>query len=639
MTRLHTQPATMTSAAPDRPRVVALHRAHSVSGVRVAGARLARLADPHLPWRPLVIGADVTPARVAASALHAAPGLDRLSWGGGLDPARQVLLVRDRLRELGAGVVVPNDLPHGFIAAALDAHRGVRCAAVCHGIDGLSLDLYERCLPLAHAWRAVSGEIARRVMQFVPGTRTPAPLPLGLPVPSRPVSVVTPAPPDRPLRLLYAGWLDNLNKRVLDLGELADHLAELGVVFRLSIVGDGPVREALARRLEDHTRAGRARLPGAAPPAAMADLYKEHDLLLLVSRAEGAPLVVMEAMAHGRPVAITAGCGHAAAVCRDDVDSFVVPTGAMREMAEKIASHWRHPEQLAAMGRAAHATARAHFDLDTLAPQYDRLILDAAAAHSFACDAEPDTEPHADPATDPRSPARLAALWHQIVAALELIGPCDAPSLLALALSWLSDLGITGVWLDAPHSLPSMLDALGPGSRGVIEGLVMRPGNTTFMGWPTRHARDLAPATLVLSDGSSFSDEDQPPDDLHLMRLRTPGLVSPVGRMFLTKVEELARAGLSRLAIYGGGRHTLRLRHALARTDRVAVIIDDRVGLPGGPPDRLWGLPVVPPSRLHEFDADAIIISSDEFEETLLAKAQEFKGHRPVVTLYRAGED
>ncbi|MCC6230757.1 MAG: glycosyltransferase family 4 protein [Phycisphaerales bacterium] len=632
MTTLKSQHDHLTSGATRQPRVVALHRAHSVSGVRVAGARLARLSDPpHIPWRPLVIGAELTQARVAASALHGTPGLDWLTWGSGLDPARQVLLVRDRLREMRANVVVPNDLPHGFIAAMLDAHRGVRCAAICHGNDGLSLDLYERCLPLAHAWRAVNADITRRVMEFVPGTSTPDPLPCGLPVPLRSAAISHPLPPDRPLRLLYAGWLDNLNKRVLDLVELADRLTTLGVAFRLSIVGNGPVRDMLVHAMEPHTQAGRARLLGAAPPAAMPDLYNEHDMLLLVSRAEGAPLVVMEAMAHGRPVAITTGCGYASAVCRDGVDSLVVPTGAMHELAEKIAGLWRNPQSLVTMGRAAHASAKAHFDIEKLAPAYDRLVLEAVDSGPIPCSAQTSDAP--------RSPACIAAAWQQICSALELLGPCDGAGLLTLALSWLSDLGVRGVWLDAERSLSSLLDTLGPGSRGVIEGLVVRHAHSTILGWPTREPRAIEHGTLILSDGSSWSQDGEVPEDTGIMWLHTPGRVSPVGRLFLQRLENLAVAGHTRIAIYGGGRHTLRLRHALAVTERVVVILDDRVGQPGGPPDRLWGLPVASPSRIDEFDADAIVISSDEYEETLLLKAQEFKGDRPVMTLYRAGED
>ena len=632
MTTLQSQHDPLAKPTIERPRVVALHRPHSVSGVRVAGARLARLNDPpHIPWRPLVIGADITPARLAASALHGTPGMDWLTWGAGLDPSRQVLMVRDRLREMRAQVVVPNDLPHGFIVAMLDAHRGVRCAAICHGNDGLSLDLYERCLPLSHAWRAVNADIARRVLEFAPGSSPHEPLPCGLPVPLRSGAISHPLPPERPLRLLYAGWLDNLNKRVLDLVELADRLTDLGVVFRLSIVGDGPVREALARGMEPHTNAGRARLLGAAPPAAMADLYNEHDMLLLVSRAEGAPLVVMEAMAHGRPVAITTGCGYASAVCRDGVDSLIVPTGSMRELAEKIAGVWHEPQKLVAMGRAAHASARAHFDIEKLAPEYDRLVVEALESSAIPC--------RTQSADSPRSPACLAAVWQQVCTALELLGPCESAGLLTLALSWLSDLGIRGVWLDAERSIGSLLDALGPGSRGVIEGLIVRRPGRAMLGWPTLEARDVPSGSLVLSDGSSWSHDEEAPEDVSLLWLRTPGRVSPVGRLFLQKLDALAATGRTRVAIYGGGRHTLRLRHALTLTDRVVVILDDRVGQPGGPPERLWGLPVAPPSRIGEFNADAIMISSDEYEETLLIKAQDFKGDRPVMTLYRAGED
>src|SRR5215510_3534065 len=120
MTVLAAQPA---AATPVRRgvTVVSCHRAQSFGGICAAGARLAGLRPPHTPWRPLLIGDELTAERVAESALADAPGVDFVTWARGTDPVHQVLAVRDRLRALGASVVVPNDLPHAFIAAALDA--------------------------------------------------------------------------------------------------------------------------------------------------------------------------------------------------------------------------------------------------------------------------------------------------------------------------------------------------------------------------------------------------------------------------------------------------------------------------------------------------------------------------------------
>jgi glycosyltransferase involved in cell wall biosynthesis len=73
-------------------------------------------------------------------------------------------------------------------------------------------------------------------------------------------------------------------------------------VARLIVVGDGPERaplEALARRLG---QGDRVTFTGAIPPAAVPEILSHCNALVLASRSEGRPNVVLEAMAAGVPV-------------------------------------------------------------------------------------------------------------------------------------------------------------------------------------------------------------------------------------------------------------------------------------------------------------------------------------------------
>ncbi len=619
----------MTSASPNpappptrrQVTVVTVHRAQAFSGVSAAGARLAHLAPPHYPWRPLVIGADITPESLASTPLDGAPGLDFVSWPSGADPVRQVLLVRDRLRKLGASVIVPNDLPHAFIAAALDAHRGVRCAAVIHGSYPVADDLYRRCLPLADAWRAVSPDIAAAAREWsAPGTGGGT-ITIGLDVPEEPPPLAHPLPPARPLRILFAGYLDAMNKRATDLADLADELHGLGARFLLTIAGDGPARASLERHLAAHIADGRAALLGAVPQHVMPSLYETHDVLALVSRAEGWPLVVMEALASGRPAAVTTGCGAAARLVRDGVNGLVVNTGDMRTLAARLASLAQSPRALEDMSRAAHETARDHLDLGALAPSCDRFIEEALGRQtdSAASDA-------------PRRAALLAARWTHVLCALEAIGPCDPAPLCA---AWLADLRPPPLAIHLDRHAIDLAERFAPVAdqlECVVRGEDQdAPGH--WLGWDVRTPAELAPGTLVLSREPGALGPL--PSGIAALPLRLPELPGPGAERLLYAAERLRAKGCTRIALYGAGRHTRRLVRALERVPEIIAIIDDRAGAEGGPPSRLWGLPVLTPADAVPLGLDAVIISSDEHEAAMLAGAARWAGSIPVIPLYQ----
>lgn len=78
---------------------------------------------------------------------------------------------------------------------------------------------------------------------------------------------------------------------------------------QLVFVGRGPLAEALVARAGELGLGARVVLAGERPPEQLRDWYRAADVLLLTSRREGRPNVVLEALASGTPVVATAAGG------------------------------------------------------------------------------------------------------------------------------------------------------------------------------------------------------------------------------------------------------------------------------------------------------------------------------------------
>jgi glycosyltransferase involved in cell wall biosynthesis len=104
---------------------------------------------------------------------------------------------------------------------------------------------------------------------------------------------------------------------------------------RLVFVGEGGLRGALEREIAEHGLAPRVSLVGEASPERLATWYAAADCLLLTSRREGRPNVVLEALASGRPVLATdAGGTRELLAGSDALEGFLVPAEAARDPDE-----------------------------------------------------------------------------------------------------------------------------------------------------------------------------------------------------------------------------------------------------------------------------------------------------------------
>lgn len=161
------------------------------------------------------------------------------------------------------------------------------------------------------------------------------------------------AVPAKP-RLVCVGRLCEQKGHLLLLEAVAQLAAE-GVEFELVLVGDGPLRAAVEKRIHEEGLSGRVRLAGWLGAPAVRDEILRSRALVLASFAEGLPVVLMEAMALRRPVVTTAIAGHPELV-ESGVNGWLVPAGSVEVLAEAMRQViMAPPEQLDRMGRAGAA--------------------------------------------------------------------------------------------------------------------------------------------------------------------------------------------------------------------------------------------------------------------------------------------
>lgn len=170
-----------------------------------------------------------------------------------------------------------------------------------------------------------------------------------------------PAEPDVDLRILTVGRLVPFKGHALLLDAIAALRAD-GLRVRAEFVGDGPERAALEARAR---RLGIEDLVLFAGPVGQ-DRIREHyaacDVFCLPSFAEGIPVVLMEAMATGRPVVSTRIMGIPELV-QDGRSGLLVPPARADEIARALRTLACDGELRAAMAREGRARVLEEFDV------------------------------------------------------------------------------------------------------------------------------------------------------------------------------------------------------------------------------------------------------------------------------------
>jgi glycosyltransferase involved in cell wall biosynthesis len=139
-------------------------------------------------------------------------------------------------------------------------------------------------------------------------------------------------------------------------------LVQEGRSIRLRLVGDGPERPRLERRIAELGLDPYVQLMGSQNQDRVQQLYRETDLFVLTSFAEGVPVVLMEAMAMEIPCVATWITG-VPELIRHSIDGWLVPPGDSDEAARAIAHLMDNPDLRRSLGDSGRARVIENYDL------------------------------------------------------------------------------------------------------------------------------------------------------------------------------------------------------------------------------------------------------------------------------------
>ncbi|MFI5273320.1 MAG: glycosyltransferase family 4 protein [Ktedonobacterales bacterium] len=148
-------------------------------------------------------------------------------------------------------------------------------------------------------------------------------------------------------------------------------LRALGRPLHALLVGDGPARDHLRRRAAALGLEHAVTFMGHISRAAVRQALAAADIAVLPSLAEGLPLVLLEAMAQGRPT-IASRVGAVGSVIADGQTGVLVPPARPRALARALASLVRDPEAARQMGARARTQALAEYDSRLMVERFEQ---------------------------------------------------------------------------------------------------------------------------------------------------------------------------------------------------------------------------------------------------------------------------
>lgn len=165
------------------------------------------------------------------------------------------------------------------------------------------------------------------------------------------------------------------------LHHLIDALAELSARFpdaRLTIVGDGPIRDELAAQAERLGLSGRVTFLGMIPNADLPGLFARADLFAVPSiidqtgDREGLPVSILEAAASGVPV-VASDVGGISDFVEDGVTGLLVPPGDPSALAGAMARLLGDRDLSRDIATRARTRVEGGFTWDSVSARFDAI--------------------------------------------------------------------------------------------------------------------------------------------------------------------------------------------------------------------------------------------------------------------------
>jgi colanic acid/amylovoran biosynthesis glycosyltransferase len=187
------------------------------------------------------------------------------------------------------------------------------------------------------------------------------------------LSTVQPSRENRTMLMLAVGRLHPVKDHAF-LVQACRLLKNRDIPFACVIAGDGPQRAPTEALIRDLDLQAEVRLVGHLSRQHLDVYYARADLVVLTSRSEGIPLVLMEAMAHGKAVLAPAITGIPELVL-DGKNGFLYRPGSLEDFAARVELIHHSQAAVGPIGRAAREHVRQHFNRDENLAAFCNLLL------------------------------------------------------------------------------------------------------------------------------------------------------------------------------------------------------------------------------------------------------------------------
>lgn len=580
---------------PIRPRAIScvVCDGSSLGGVTTWSMRLARefARRPDLGYdvRTLLIGTHAE-ACECASLVESESDRELVS-SLIVDPTMDAALFLDDLRRTLAAtqssIILPNYADFCYAVAMQLRADGVRTVSVAHSDDWY----YRHLTSVYHDWDAAVG-VSRTCARWLTGGRRSAdrdPRPVHQITYGVPIADTQPsrhAARDRGrISLAYIGRMVNYQKRLDHFVPLVRCLCKFHVPFHLHMVGDGSdadgCREAMKSILPPDEESQSVTWHGRRTPGWTLRFLREHvDVSILLSDFEGTSITMLEAMGQGVAPAVTDVDSGVSEWVQDDHNGIVVQVGRPDEMAHRIAKLTRR--EIDRLGQAAWETVRQRrAGVEAMADRY-RAVFDEVMS-----------QPVVRPVPNPALGWCLTDTWR-----------------------W------TKTWADDPARGRECIERQlhEAGCRQILNGYPTDATSVPDASQPCTALVDAARQHEIPSQETRDTWSKRGVETILLPTLLTGPAANTLAEQSARMRQALDRAragGATRIAIYGTGKHTQRLRDLLTNEPDIVGFIDDhpRDG------DLYWDRPVAPIREIRDrVRPDAVVISSDAWERRLWRK-------------------
>lgn len=216
-----------------------------------------------------------------------------------------------------------------------------------------------------------------------------------------------PAREDGPLKAVYAGRLEDVQKNVLMLPRILARVRAALPDATLTIVGHGPDGARLRALTARLGLAESIYFADAVPNAQLPGFYGRADVLVFPTRFEGSPNALMEAMACGCVPVVSYLRGSTSSIVEDGRNGFLCRVDDLDEFSRRVVELGRDRGLLRRMQAAAGACVRANFTMERMTDAYARAFRETLAS--------PDRRPAPLELSRYEVPRSLRPTWRRLV--------------------------------------------------------------------------------------------------------------------------------------------------------------------------------------------------------------------------------